>query len=103
VARKHEFPRISPIDNETVIIEEEDSLVCEQIELVDGVDVAEFDYATITKLVPLRDIYITNLVLLADRVNNADTDTEYDPNNDDPLNKYSDKEQRAMFKAAYTQ
>jgi hypothetical protein len=42
-------------------------------------------------------------VLLADHVNNADTDTEYDPNNDDPLNKYSDKEQRAMFKAAYTQ
>ena len=96
VACKHEFPRISPTDNETVITEEEDSLVCEQIELVNGVDVTEFDYATIIKLVPLRDIYITNLALLADNA-----DTEYDPNNDDPLNKYSDKEQRTMFKAAF--
>jgi hypothetical protein len=93
VAQKHDFPRISPIDNETVISEEEDSLVCEQIELVDGVDAAEFECATISKLVPLRDIYITNLALLAD--------PEYDPNKDDPLNKYSDKEQREMFYAAF--
>jgi len=101
VAHKHEFPRISPTDNQTVIIEEEYSLVCEQIELVDGVDVVEFEYATISKLVPLRDIYITNLALLADQTDQADqTDPEYDPNNDDPLNKYSDKEQREMFKSA---
>jgi hypothetical protein len=26
---------------------------------------------------------------------------DYDPNNDDPLNQYSDKEQRAMFAAAF--
>jgi hypothetical protein len=103
VACKHNIPRISPTDNETVITEEEDSLVCEQIELVDGVDVAEFEYATIIKLVPLRDIYITNIALLADNADHANTDTEYDPNKDDPLNKYSDKEQRVMFKAAYTQ
>ena len=96
VTRKHRFPRISPKDNETVINEEEDSLVCEQIE---GVDAVDFEYATITKLVPLRDIYITNLALIADHADHADT--EYDPNMDDPLNKYSDKEQRVMFKASY--
>jgi hypothetical protein len=50
-------------------------------------------------LVPLRDIYIKNLALLADNADNADF--EYDPNMDDPLNKYSDKEQREMFNAAY--
>ena len=93
VVRKHVFPRISPKDNKTVISEEEDSLVCEQVE---GVDVVDFEYSTITKLVPLRDIYITNLALLADPANH-----DYDPNKDDPLNKYSDKEQREMFKAAY--
>ena len=99
VAQKHEFPRISPHDNETVIIEEEYSLLCEQIEIVGGVDVAEFDYATITKLVPLRDIYITNLALLVSPID--PTNPEYDPNKDDPLNMYSDKEQREMFKAAF--
>ena len=96
VALKYEFPRISLEDNETVIQEEEYSLVCEQIEIVGGVDVAEFDYATITKSVPLRDIYITNLALLA-----IPADPAYNPNIDDPLNKYSDKEQREMFKAAF--
>ena len=99
VARKHGFPRISPEDNETVISEEEDSLVCEQIE---DIVVTGYEYETITKLVPLRDIYITNLALLGDNADNADNaDFEYDPNKDDPLNKYSDKEQREMFKAAY--
>jgi hypothetical protein len=58
-----------------------------------------YEYETITKLVPLRDLYITNLALLAD--NPYPSDLEYDPNKDDPLNKYSDKEQREMFNAAY--
>jgi len=99
VTRKHMFPRISLEDNKTVINEEEDSLVCEQIE---GVDVVDFEYATITKLVPLRDIYITNIALLTEDADHARAaaDAEYDPNKDDPLNKYSDKEQRAMFKEA---
>ena len=99
VARKHKIQRISLEDNKTVINEEEDSLLCEQIEMVGGVDVSEFEYATISKLVPLIDIYITNFELLADHADHADL--EYDPNKDDPLNKYSDKEQRAMFKAAF--
>ena len=99
VAQRHEFARISPEDNETVIQTEEDSLLCEQIEIVGGVDVTEFDYATIVKLVPLRDIYITNLALLVSPIDPADS--KYDPNIDDPLNVYSDKEQREMFKAAF--
>ena len=61
---------------------------------------------SITKSVPLRDIYITNLGLLASPTSHTSpTDStiipEYDPNMDDPLNKYSDKEQREMFKAAF--
>ncbi len=96
---KHGFPRISPEDNETVISEEEYSLVCEQIE---DVVVTGYEYETITKSVSLRDLYITNLSLLCDNPENADNaDFDYDPNKDDPLNKYSDKEQREMFNAAY--
>ena len=92
VSCKHKFPRVLLNDGEVVNNEEEDSLLCEQVEhvLVDG-----FEYSTITKLVPLRDIYVTNLPLLA-----YPADTEYDPNTDDPLNKYSDKEQREMFTGA---
>lgn len=92
ITRKHRFPRISPHDGETIIDEEEDCLVCEQIE---EVIMDDSESATITKLVPLRDIYIVNLPLLADPVM-----LDYDPNNNDPLNQYSDKEQRAMFAAA---
>jgi hypothetical protein len=92
ITRKHEFPRISPHDGETIIDEEEDCLVCEQIE---EVIMDDSESATVTKLVPLRDIYIVNLPLLADPAV-----LNYDPNIDDPLNKYSDKEQRAMFAAA---
>jgi len=94
ITRKHKFPRISPDDGDTIINEEEDSLLCEQIE---EVFMDDSDSATIIKLVPLRDIYIANLPLLADPAVLG-----YDPNNDDPLNKYSDKEQRAMFVAALT-
>ena len=89
VSRKHIFPRISIDDVDTIVNQEEDSLTCEQIEETqfNGVD-----FVTIVKLVPIRDIYITNLV----------TDVGYDPNMDDPLNKYSEKEQREMFAAAFT-
>ena len=94
VTCKHEISRVSLDDGETVIEKEEDCLTCEQVE---SVQVNDLEYAKITKLVPVRDIYITNLPLLADSA-----DPEYDPNNDDPLNKYSEKEQREMFAAAFT-
>lgn len=95
ITHKYKFPRISPHDDEIVIHEEEDSIVCEQIE---EVIMDDSESATITKLVPLRDIYIVNLPLLADHADPVMLD--YDPNNNDPLNQYSDKEQRAMFAAA---
>ena len=93
VARKHDFPRVLPEDNDVVVNENEYSIVCEQIELE---NMPDFENALITKLVPLRDIYIVNHPLLVDHTN-----VEYDPNNDDPLNKYSEREQREMFNAAY--
>ncbi len=95
VTRRHEFTRVSLDDSETVIEQGEDCLTCEQVE---SVQVNDHEYAKITKLVPVRDIYITNLPLLADCAHSANP--EYDPNSDDPLNKYSEKEQREMFNAA---
>jgi hypothetical protein len=92
VARKHDFPRVLPEDNDVVVNEEEYSLVCEQVE---GENMLDLENARITKLVPLRDIYIVNYAMLVDQTND-----EYDPNNDDPLNKYSEREQREMFNAA---
>jgi len=92
VARKHDFPRVLPEDNDVVVNDEEYSLVCEQIE---GENMLDLENARITKLVPMRDIYIVNYALLVDQTND-----EYDPNNDDPLNKYSEREQREMFNAA---
>lgn len=94
IAEKVELPRICPEDGETIITIKEDSLLCEQVE---GKEVVGFDYTSITKSVPLRDIYITNLGLLGENA-----DPEYDPNNDDPLNKYSEKEQSEMFERAAT-
>jgi hypothetical protein len=92
VARKHDFPRVLPEDNDVVVNDEEYSLVCEQIE---GENMLDLENARITKLVPMRDIYIVNYAMLVDQTN-----VEYDPNNDDPLNKYSEREQREMFNAA---
>jgi hypothetical protein len=70
------------------------------------VQINDYEYAKITKLVPVRDIYITNFLLLADSADSANSansaNPEYDPNSDDPLNKYSEKEQREMFAAAFT-
>jgi hypothetical protein len=98
VTRKHEFTRVSLDDSETVIEQGEDCLTCEQIALE---NMPDLDNATITKLVPVRDIYITNLPLLADCAHSANSaNPEYDPNSDDPLNKYSEKEQREMFNTA---
>ena len=90
VTIKHKFPRTSIEDSTTIIEKEEDSLLCEQIEVVD------VDGNIISKLVPIRDIYITNLPLLADPAV-----LDYDPNIDDPLNKYSESQQNDMFKAAF--
>ena len=92
VARKHDFPRVLPEDNDVIDSEKEYSLVCEQIEVE---NMPELENATLTKLVSLRDIYIVNYAILVDQTN-----VEYDPNNDDPLNKYSEREQREMFDAA---
>ena len=88
VTIRHKFPRVSPYDSTLTIEKEEDSLLCEQIEPVD------LDYNTISKLVPLRDIYITNL--------DTHTCTTYDPNMDDPLNKYSETQQIDMFESAFS-
>lgn len=89
VVQKHDFPRISQEDGESVISVEETCLTCEELSKK---GTFSFEMETIIKLVPLMDLYITNLALISD--------SEYDPNNDDPLNKYSYKEQCEMFSRA---
>ncbi len=89
VSKKQYFPRISREDGVSVINVEENSLVCEEI---NENGTFSFEMETITKLVPLVDLYITNIGLI--------TDIEYNPNNDDPLNKYSYEQQLEMFDVA---
>jgi hypothetical protein len=91
ISKKHYFPRISREDGVSVINVEESSLICEEI---NENGTFSFEMETITKLVPLMDLYITNIEHLSD--------PEYNPNNDDPLNKYSYEEQLEMFHVAST-
>jgi hypothetical protein len=91
VSKKHNFPRISREDGVSVIDVEESSLICEEI---NESGTFSFEMETLTKLVPLMDMYITNIGQLSD--------PEYNPNNDDPLNKYSYEEQLEMFRIAST-
>ena len=89
IAKKQSFPRISREDGVSVINVEENSLLCEEI---NQNGTFSFEMETLTKQVPLMDLYITNIGLI--------TDLEYNPNNDDPLNKYSYEEQLEMFDIA---
>ena len=91
VVQKHYFPRISQEDGISVVNVEETCLTCEEL---NENGTFSFEMETITKLVPLIDLYITNIALISD--------SDYDPNNDDPLNKYSYKEQCEMFRIAST-
>jgi hypothetical protein len=88
VAQKHYFPRVSQEDGVSIVNVEEDCLLCEELNETGRFS---FEMETITKLVPLIDLYTINFALLSD--------PEYNPNKDDPLNKYSYKEQSEMFQA----
>jgi hypothetical protein len=89
VIQKHDFPRISQEDGVSVVNLKENCLICEEI---NERGTFSFEMERITKIVPLIDMYITNFGLISD--------PEYNPNNDDPLNKYSYEQQLEMFDIA---
>ena len=92
VTTKYEMPHPSP-DGTTVVEDTEDSITSEQLseQIVDG-----GDYYSLTKLASVMDVLIINKGMLNDPDN-------YDPNIDDPLNKYTYEEKRKIVsEARYT-
>ena len=81
VTTKYDMPHPSP-DGTTVVEDTEDCITIEQLteQIVEG-----GDYYTLTKLASVMDVFIINQGMLNDPVN-------YDPNMDDPLNKYTYEE-----------
>jgi hypothetical protein len=83
------MPHPSP-DGTTVVEDTEDSITIEQLseQIVDG-----GDYYTLTKLASVMDVFIINQGMLNDPNN-------YDPNIDDPLNKYTYEEKKRIVSEA---
>lgn len=72
-----------------VVQSEEYGLVVEQIyteEQIQNQNVVGGEYMTLTKIVPLYDIWAINFDMKTNKLKNLST---YDPNEDDPLNKYT--------------
>ena len=88
VTVKHDMPHPSP-DGTSVVNDPEDSITIEQISqtIIDG------EYYNLTKLVSVMDVLITNKGMLDDPEN-------YDPNIDDPLNKYTHEEKVQIVREA---
>ena len=89
ILQKHKIPRISQEDGVSIINVDECCLLCEEI---NEKGTYSFEMETITKLVPIMDLYITNHAMISH--------PEYNANNDDPLNKYSYEEQCEIFRRA---
>ena len=89
VTKKHSMPHPS-VDGTKVVDDIEDCITVEQIseQIVDS-----GDYYTLTKLVSVMDVLIINQGMMDDPDN-------YDPNIDDPLNKYTYEEKVRIFKEA---
>jgi hypothetical protein len=74
-----------------VVQSEEYGLVVEQIYTDEQIqnqnqNVVGGEYMTLTKIVPLYDIWAINFDMKTNKLKNLST---YDPNEDDPLNKYT--------------
>jgi hypothetical protein len=89
VTVKHDMPHPNH-DGTSVVDDPEDCITIEQISeiIVNG-----GEYYTLTKLVSVMDVLITNQGMLDDPNN-------YDPNIDDPLNKYTHEEKVQIVKEA---
>ena len=89
VTIKYNMPHPDP-DSVTIVDDAEDCITIEQIseQIVEG-----GEYYSLTKLVSVMDVLIINQGMLDDPDN-------YDPNNDDPLNKYTYEEKRRIVDEA---
>ena len=89
VTVKHDMPHPN-YDGTSVVDDPEDCITIEQISeiIVNG-----GEYYTLTKLVSVMDVLITNQGMLDDPNN-------YDPNIDDPLNKYTHEEKVQIVREA---
>jgi len=89
VTVKHDMPHPNH-DGTSVVDDPEDCITIEQISeiIVNG-----GEYYTLTKLVSVMDVLITNQGMLDDPNN-------YDPNIDDPLNKYTHEEKVQIVRDA---
>jgi hypothetical protein len=89
VTVKHDMPHPNH-DGTSVVDDPEDCITIEQISeiIVNG-----GEYYTLTKLVSVMDVLITNQGMLDDPNN-------YDPNIDDPLNKYTHEEKVQIVREA---
>jgi hypothetical protein len=84
------MPHPSP-DGTTIVEDTEDCITIEQLseQIVDG-----GDYYSLTKLVSVMDVFIINQGMINDLDN-------YDPNLDDPLNKYTYYEKKRIVSEAH--
>jgi hypothetical protein len=82
------MPHPSP-DGTSVVNHPEDCITIEQISetIIDG------EYYNLTKLVSVMDVLITNKGMI-------DNPENYDPNIDDPLNKYTHEEKVQIVREA---
>ncbi len=89
VTTKYNMPHPSS-DGATVVYDDEDCITIEQLteQIVEG-----GEYFTLTKLVSVMDVVIINQGMLNDPDN-------YDPNIDDPLNKYTYEEKTRFVSEA---
>ena len=90
VTTKYRMPHPSP-DGTTIVEDTEDCITIEQLseQIVDG-----GDYYSLTKLVSVIDVFIINQGMINDPDN-------YDPNIDDPLNKYTYEEKKRIVSEAH--
>jgi hypothetical protein len=74
-----------------VIRDEEYGLVVEQLDADEQLNIVNDEYMCLTKIVPIYDILAINFDLQTKTLKNLST---YDPNEDDPMNKYTYQEKR---------
>ena len=88
VPKKFEMVHYDETTNQ-VICGEEYGVLVEQLDTDEQPNIMNGEYMCLTKIVPIYDILAINFDLQTKTLKNLST---YDPNNDDPLNKYTYEE-----------
>jgi hypothetical protein len=90
VPKKFEMPHYDETTCQ-VTRTEEYGLVVEQLDADEQLNIVNDEYMCLTKIVPIYDILAINFDLQTKTLKNLST---YDPNEDDPMNKYTYQEKR---------